>query len=287
MTMADPIIRARSLLFVPGHRPDRFRKAAASGADEIALDLEDAVGPGSKSIARQNVADWLALGGTGVVRINGACTDWYEDDVAMLEGRRCVVILPKATSASQIYSLLDRLTPGSCVVPLLETASGILGAQEICSAHGVIRAIFGNGDLACELGIDHSDLNALARARSEVVLASAACGLGPPLDGLTTAIADEQKLLSDAKHAAALGFGGKVCIHPLQIHAVHEIFTPSSEDLRTAREVLEASSDGTVTLYQREVIGTPVVERARRLLMQWVEADIGGRTTVVPINDQE
>lgn len=265
----DCVARARSLLSVPGHRPDRFAKAAASGSDAIMLDLEDAVGPELKSEARKNVGDWLKSGGKGIVRINGVDTPWYEDDVDALAGKPCPVMLPKVTSAEHIVGLLDRLAAGSFVIVLLETAAGILNARDICSTSGVVRAIFGNGDLASELGIDLADHTALSHARSQVVLASAAGGLPPPLDGLTTAITNENRLISDAEHAAALGFTGKVCIHPGQIRLVNAVFSPSADDLRWAREVLAATSDGSVVVINGTVIGTPVIERARRLLSQW------------------
>ncbi|MTD55276.1 CoA ester lyase [Amycolatopsis sp. RM579] len=269
MITRDSIARARSVLAVPGHRPDRFVKAVHSGADSVMLDLEDAVGPDLKSAARKNISDWLESGGEGIVRINGVETPWYEKDVEMLAGRRCAVVLPKVTSPLQIELLLRRLAEGSFVIALLETAAGILGAREICATPGVVRAIFGNGDLASELGIDLADHVSMSHARSQIVLASAAGGLVPPLDGLTIAITDDQKLKLDAQHSVAMGFTGKVCIHPRQIHTVHEIFTPSSTELQWAREALAASHDGSVAVLNGKLVGTPMLERARRLLSQW------------------
>src|SRR5436190_14893438 len=91
----------RTLLFVPGDRPERFQKAAASGAHEIILDLEDAVAPAAKDAARRSAAQWLADGGKAIVRINGADTPWYEADIAMLKlHANAIVMLPKAEVAS-------------------------------------------------------------------------------------------------------------------------------------------------------------------------------------------
>jgi len=268
MTVAETesIALARTLLFVPGHRPDRFAKAAASGADGIVLDLEDAVGPAAKDEARENVRRWRAGGGSGLVRINGAGTPWHERDVAALADRPCAVMLPKAASPAQVTDVLDRLPPGSCVVPLLETAIGVLDARAVCAVPGVTRAAFGNGDLAGELGIDHTDRTALAHARCGIVLASAACGLPPPLDGVTTSVADQQILIADAEHSAALGFTGKLCIHPSQVSVVHTVFAPSDEELGWARDVLAAAGDGSVATLQGQMIDKPIADRARRLL---------------------
>ncbi|OXM72035.1 MULTISPECIES: HpcH/HpaI aldolase/citrate lyase family protein [Amycolatopsis] len=260
------IASARTILFVPGDRPDRFGKAATSGADGIVLDLEDAVAPGRKDEARENVRQWRATGGPGLVRVNDATSPWYEDDVAALKDGPCSVVLPKATGPDQVRDLIDRLPEGSCVVPTLETAAGILEARAICSVPGVVRVAFGNGDLAQELGVDHGDHLGLAHARSAVVLASAAAGVAPPLDGVTIAIRDERKLVEDTRHAARLGFTGRMCIHPAQISVIHEVLAPTEEALAWARGVLESATDGASTDVHGNMIDKPIVERARRLL---------------------
>ncbi|AEW99831.1 HpcH/HpaI aldolase/citrate lyase family protein [Streptantibioticus cattleyicolor] len=259
--------RARSFLFVPGHRPDRFPKAEASGADVVVLDLEDAVGPEAKAAARENVSRWLTPGKAAVVRVNGADTPWHRRDVASLAGRQCAVMVPKVTRPDEVTQVIRELAPGSCVMPLLETAAGILGAREVCRVPGVVRAVFGNADLARELGIDMGDRAALAFARSAIVLASAACGLVPPVDGVTASLSDEGALLADAEHAAALGFTAKLCVHPCQVPTVTAVFSPSTEELRWARQVVAAAAgDGSVAAADGQIIGKPIVDRARRLL---------------------
>lgn len=260
------IASARTLLFVPGDRPDRFAKAVASGADEIVLDLEDAVGPEAKPAAREHVRAWLAGGGTGLVRLNGIGSPWHEADVAALAARPCGVLLSKVTSAAQVAGVLRQLPDGSYVLPVLESAAGVLDARAICGARGVVRAVFGNGDLAAELGVDHADRAALCHARSAVVLASAAAGVAPPLDGVTTAIDDDAVVASDARHAAALGFTGKVCVHPRQVAVVDAVFTPSAERVRWARQVLATAGDGAARRIDGHLVDRPVVARARQLL---------------------
>ncbi|MEU6644011.1 CoA ester lyase [Saccharomonospora sp. NPDC046836] len=263
----DTLSNARSLLFVPGHRPERFAKAVASGADGIVLDLEDAVGPDLKDIARANVRRWFAEGHSGVVRVNGTDSPWYESDIAALRESPGVVMLPKVTRPEQVERLLAEL-PGSQVMPLLETSAGILGARDICGAPGILRAVFGNADLARELGIDPADRAAHVSARSEIVLASAACGLPAPIDGVTVAVTDQRTLAADAEHAVSLGFTGKLCLHPRQVPTVNAAFSPSADQLRWAREVIVAAEqhNGSVTLLDGQVVGTPVIERARRIL---------------------
>lgn len=257
---------ARSLLFVPGDRPEWFDKAASSGADEIVLDLEDAVQPEEKAAARKYVRRWRVHGGTGLVRVNGTGSPWYDEDVAALADRPCGVLLPKVTSPLQVAVLLRHLPAGSYVLPVLETAAGVLDARAVCSAHGVVRAVFGNGDLAADLGVDHADLTALQHTRSAVVLASVAVGIGPPLDGATTAVDDDGAVAADAEHAAALGFTGKVCIHPRQVPVVNAVFTPPAEQVRWARQVLATAGDGAARRVGGHLIDRPVVERARQLL---------------------
>jgi citrate lyase subunit beta/citryl-CoA lyase len=262
------LVQARSLLFVPGHRPDRFTKASRSGADGIVLDIEDAVAPECKPEARENIARWLAAAGSGVIRINGHGTPWHDDDVAMLREHRCAVMLPKATSPDEVVDLLDRLPPGSGVLPLLETSAGILNATRVCAAPGVVRAVFGNADLAREIGIDLADQAALAFARSQVVLASASCAVPPPMDGVTIALTDTDRLTSDAEHAANFGFTGKLCLHPRQVPVVNAAFSPTAEEVRWAREIVAASGNGSVTARDGQVVGKPIVDRARRMLAQ-------------------
>lgn len=248
---------ARTLLFVPGDRPDRFGKAAASGADAVVLDLEDAVAPKRKAAAREHVARWLADGNRAVVRINAAGTPWHDDDVAAVRDLATALMVPKAERAAD-------LPPGE-LIPLVETAAGITNAREICAAPGVIRAAFGSVDLAAELGVDPGSYYALLHARSALVLAAAAAGCAPPLDGVTTSLDEVGLLRADTVHAVELGFTGKLCIHPRQIEHVHAALRPSDAELDWARRVVAAANGG-VSVVDGQMIDRPVVLRAQRLL---------------------
>lgn len=258
------IVHGRSFLFVPGHRPERFPKAVKSGADVVILDLEDAVGQNLKEEARSHVREWLLAGGSGFVRINGVDSEWYEHDIASLGDFVNILILPKVSSPSHVDNLLNKGIQR--VLPILETASGILHAPQICAARGVSRVIFGNADLAGELGIDLADRVALSFARFHVSLSSAAAAKTPPIDGATAAITDDDTLITDARHARSLGYTAKVCLHPRQVPIVNREFAASSEDLAWAREIIAAAEDGSVRMLKSQVIGKPVIDRALRMI---------------------
>ncbi|MGW4587818.1 HpcH/HpaI aldolase/citrate lyase family protein [Amycolatopsis thermoflava] len=253
------ITSARSFLFVPGHRPDRFPKAAASGTDVIVLDLEDAVAPDHKPQARAHVRSWLDTGHPAVVRINAPGTPWFDDDLA-LAGRATAVIVPKAEDPAVLEGI------GAPVIPLIETALGVTRAVDVCAAEGVVRPAFGSIDLATQLGIDHHSHTALHHARSAVVLAAAATGRAAPIDGVTTTLNDPANLRADLAHAIELGFTGKLCIHPNQINPVNTAFTPSDEEVQWAKEILSSITDGSVGVHNGQMVDRPVILRAQAIL---------------------
>lgn len=250
------IADARSFLFVPGDRPDRFAKAAAAGADVVVLDLEDAVAPAAKEAARAHVVAWLAEGHTAVVRVNAAGTPWHADDVAAVRDAAAVMV-PKAEWPSDLDGLPS-------VLPLVETARGIAAATDLCGVATVVRPVFGSIDLAAELGVDPLSRTALLHARSALVLAAAAAGCAPPVDGVTMALSDVDAVRDDTRHAVELGFTGKLCVHPRQVPVVHEAFRPSEDEIAWARTVLTAG-DG-VTAVGGQMVDRPVSLRAERLL---------------------
>ncbi|MDW6057309.1 CoA ester lyase [Streptomyces sp. FXJ1.4098] len=261
---SDRVAAARTLLFVPGDRPDRFAKAASSGADLVIIDLEDAVAPGDKEAARDNAAAWLALGHRAVVRVNPPGTPWFEADLARAADHGCTLMVPKAEEPAVLTEIATR-TAGRCpLIPLVETALGIERAPQVCAVPGVVRAAFGNVDLAAQLGVAPDDHTALTYARSRLVLASAAAGGHPPVDGVTTAVRDPEPLRADTAHARSLGFTGKLCIHPAQVRPVADGFAPTHGELRWARRVLDAGDS--VTAIDGQMVDRPVLERARAVL---------------------
>jgi citrate lyase subunit beta/citryl-CoA lyase len=262
----DPQV-ARTVLFVPGSRPDRFPKASASGADLIILDLEDAVAPDFKVKARRSVRDYLEHA-PAAVRINAAGTPWHEEDLKELSGRAAAVMLPKTEAGTALTEIGRSLQAiGIPLLVLVETAAGILDARAIADTPGVARLVFGSFDLAAELGVDPLDGKALGQARASLVLASAAAGLAGPVDGVHAQLADEAALREETELARRLGFTGKLCIHPAQVPVVEAAMSPRPEQLEWARKIIEASvSGGAVLAVDGAMVDKPVIERARRIL---------------------
>lgn len=256
---------ARTLLFVPGDRPDRFPKAAAAGADLLVLDLEDAVAPGAKEAARASVVAWLrASDAPTAVRVNAAGSPWHDADLAALDDLPVPVMVPKAEDPDALATLAGR---GHDVVALLETARGVLAAPRIAAVPGVVRLALGTFDLAAELGVDPDDALAMAAARGGLVLASAAAGLDGPVDGVTADVRDTDRLVADVRRAAALGFGGKLCIHPAQVAPTALALAPGHDEVAWARRVVEAAADPDgLLLLDGRMVDRPVVVRARRIL---------------------
>lgn len=267
-SLAEQLCTAATFLFVPAARPDRFDKAVASGADVVVLDLEDAVAPDDKVSAREAVGTWLADGGSAgpspvMVRVNGAGTPWHADDVAMVAGHRVAVMLPKAESPVCPPALAAAGLP---VVALVETAPGVLGAAEVAGWPEVVRLAFGTVDFATELGVDHADRDALGHARSLLALASRAAGLAAPVDGVTVAVRDTDRLVDDCRHGLARGFTAKLCIHPEQVPVAAAALAPGAEAVRWARSVVDAAAGSAVAVLDGALVDKPVVDRARSLL---------------------
>jgi citrate lyase subunit beta / citryl-CoA lyase len=257
----------RSALFVPAIRPERFGRAAESSADAIILDLEDAVAPSDKGAARGYARSWLEAGQRPLVRVNARETIWHEDDLGMVAQYGCPVMVPKVECAADIAAVRRILPDGAQIVALIESASAVINAAEICRAPGVVRAAFGSFDLGAEIGVDPGNNEALLFARSALVLASAAARIAPPLDGVTGDIHDADGLGEDVRRAHGLGFGGKLCIHPVQVERVNLGFTSSEGEIIWAAGVLNAANNNAgVLVLDGKMIDAPVIARARRII---------------------
>ena len=248
-------------LFVPGDRPERFARAATSGADAIIIDLEDAVAPERKELARAAlVAENVPSGISVFVRTNALGTPWHEADVAALAGLNVTgVMLPKAEAATAILALAAAL-PGKAIIALLESAKGLAASREIAGCAG--RLAFGSIDFCADLGMAH-EREMLLAARAEIVLASRLAGLPAPLDGVCTAIDAAAEVEADARYARAFGFGGKLCIHPKQIAPTRAGFAPTAAQIDWAERVL--AGGGAVTV-DGKMVDEPVRIQARQIL---------------------
>jgi citrate lyase subunit beta / citryl-CoA lyase len=269
-----------SYLFVPGNRPERFTKALASGSDRIIIDLEDAVAPADKAAARAVVAQWMgdnpAHAAQVLIRINDAATTWYADDMAMAQAVQALcIMLPKCEAPGQVADVLAHLpttatTHTTTVLPLIETARGLLAVQAIAAAPGVARLAFGSLDYMADLDLDLPARSvALDYAAAHIAIASRAAGLPSPLAGVTPEL-DAERVRADMLAAKALGFGAKMCIHPAQVAAVHTALAPSAQELAWAQRVLQAwaaSSGGAIQL-DGKMVDRPVVLKAERITAQ-------------------
>ena len=263
---------ARTYLFVPGTRPERFDKALASGADRVVLDLEDAVAADDKASARKAIATWLQGASPMdrsciVVRINDAGSPWFAADLAALaDVCAAAVLLPKAESAAQVAETQAAL-PGASILALIESARGVAEVDRIAAA-GAQRLVFGTLDFALDLDMDiATDATGLAYAASRIAIASRLAGLPAPVAGVTPQLDDEARLLLNLAQARRFGFGAKLCIHPRQVAPIHAALHPSAQALDWARRVLDAdaASPGAARLDGR-MVDRPVVLQAQRTL---------------------
>lgn len=260
---------AHSYLFVPGDRPERFEKACAAGADVVILDLEDAVTPENKSTARAAIRQWLDGGGRAWVRLNGTDTQWHAEDLSLLDAPGLLgVSLPKAENASQIETLAKQLPDGLGILPIVETARGVWNAEQVAAAPSVARLAFGSVDFQVDTGI-LGDNDELLYARSRLVIASALARIAPPVDGVTIDLSDATLLQNDVRRARLQGFGGKLCVHPKQVHAINQGFQPTESERAWARSVLDTveahQGVGAISL-NGKLIDLPVILRAQRIL---------------------
>lgn len=259
---------ARSFLFVPGDRPDRFDKAAASGAHQVIIDLEDAVGLTDKVSARQSVHDWLAAGHAAGVRINGADTEWFEGDLKMLRSvSPAVVMLPKADAEAARVTMAA--LPACSVIALVETVKGYMELRPLAAVTGVKRIAFGSVDFGTETGIEDQG-DAMTAVRTQIVLESCYAGLEPPIDGVSTGFNNPTAIHQDALRSRQLGFGGKLCIHPKQVLAVNEAYRPTAEQVDWARRVVAAmaASKGAATAVDGKMVDKPVLDQAKRIVAE-------------------
>ncbi len=264
--VSTPIRPLIAPLFVPGDRPERFAKAAASGADAVILDLEDAVAAERKAYARECIRSHDLDGSRTIIRINAHTSPCFEADLSALRAVPfSALMLPKARCADDIAAVHAALGRSVPVIPLIESAAGLAGLPDILGAPGVCVAAFGSVDYALDLGCAHA-WEALLLVRGELVLRSRLAGLAAPIDGVTTAIDDPVTVERDARRAADLGFGGKLAIHPRQVVPISRAFLPDEAALSWAQRVVSSAGTGAARSLDGEMIDQPVVERARRIL---------------------
>ncbi len=276
----------RSVLFAPGNHERRMAKAIASNADLVVLDLEDAVPSAEKVPAR--VAVRAALGTAGsrpvCVRINAAGTVDAAQDLDALTGAPLHgVVVPKVESAAALAALEPLLAaleqrsggrPGALeVMPIVETAAGILDCRSIASASPRIRRlVFGAADYTLDLDLEWTaEEEVLAFARAQLAHASRVAGLEPPVDAAILEFRDLERVRQSARNGRRFGFQGKLCLHPDQIAVCHEVFTPTAAEVERARRIVAAfaaaEARGVAAIDVGGVfVDRPVALRARAVL---------------------
>jgi citrate lyase subunit beta/citryl-CoA lyase len=278
--MIGPI---RSLLFAPGTRPDRFDKAMNAGADAVAFDLEDSVEAGRKPEARALIANYLAtprIGALRLIRFNPPDTPEGEADLEYFGAAPGFdgVLLPKVETAGAVEQVARAFAARSAsrtappLFLLLETPRAILKAAEIVMADAPVAALlFGAEDYTASLAIERTiDGEELSFARAQIVLAAALVG-ADSIDGVCIDLNDTDGLRRDCARARALGFRGKMAIHPRQLELINTSFTPTVAEIERAERLIEtyetarAAGHG-VTTMDGQMVELPIVERARRLI---------------------
>ncbi|PXA76995.1 CoA ester lyase [Auritidibacter sp. NML100628] len=275
---------AITALFVPGDRLDRIRKALASTAQMVIVDLEDAVSTGHKDQARSLAAETLShyldqdehvKQSALALRINGTESRWIEPDLAMFsdlvseQAHPSVgLMLPKTHSREQLNTVVEKSSETVEIIGLIETARGLAELTEIASHPRIRRLAIGAIDLSVELGCQVGSTT-IEYARAQLVVASALAGLPAPLDTPCVDFRNPDVVNSHARRSVEDGYGGTLCIHPAQLEPTRTAFAPDEEKITWANEVLKAAetSDGHGAVsVQGTMIDAPVIAQAHRIL---------------------
>jgi citrate lyase subunit beta / citryl-CoA lyase len=276
-TATKTVAAAVTALFVPGDRPERFAKAAAAGAGVVIIDLEDAVASEAKSAALAATVEAVAPSDGGaamraLVRVNPQGSGHYDADITLLLSAASTpgsgllgIVVPKAEDAGALRRLRADMPRHLALVPLIESALGVVNAVELARVPGVTRLAFGAIDFALDIDADGGD-RFLDHARAQLVLASRAADIAAPLDSPSTDIKDTTRVAESARLARNFGFGGKLCIHPAQLATVHGAFAPTEADVEWALSVIDA--EGGAAQVDGQMIDRPVTERAKRILQR-------------------
>ena len=276
--MSRALALARTFLFVPADRPERYARALATGAGGVIVDLEDAVAPDAKVSARTQLAQGLAALPAEdrrrmLVRVNACGTPWHEEDRALMATLAAqglaAVMLPKAERVQDVAAMAAAIGVDGVVVPLIESAAGLAALDAIAAAPQVLRLAFGHLDFQADLGMACDAQEAeLAPVRLAIVLASRRAGLAAPIDGVSPDWRDLERLESDSRRARRGGFGAKLCIHPTQVAPVHAALGPTNEEVAWAHRVREAAQGarGGVVSVDGKMIDAPIVKLAERLI---------------------
>ena len=273
------ILPHRSYLFVPGDSARKQAKARDTGADALILDLEDSVAPEAKDAAREQTAAFLAEDApmARLVRINALSTGRTAEDIAATaSGRPDGYVLPKCEGLEDIRATADLIRAAGSSAPILviatETARAVRALMQQSWAHPALGAIaWGAEDLAADLGaLSNRDAEGrfrppFALARTLALLAAKDAGVAA-VDGPFTAIADVAGLAGESAAAFAMGYDGKLAIHPAQVPVIHAAFTPTAAQVDHARKVVQAMDGTGVASLDGQMLDQPHLTQARKIL---------------------
>lgn len=266
--------RVRSMLFMPANQAEMIAKIPRFAPDLAVVDLEDAVAvadkPGARLIAAAAI-DALAPGGssTVLVRVNPIGTPWFAGDLAAAARCGAVgVVVPKLETAAQLAQVHDALAelawPEAILFAGIETALGVADARTLL-AGGLSGAYFGAEDYIADIGGRRTPGgDEVLYARSQVCLATHLAGV-PAVDQAVVGLGDDQHFLDDANRGAAIGYQGKICIHPRQVALAHQAFAASHAEVAHAREILRAAKTG-VGVVDGQMVDEVHVRMARAVL---------------------
>ena len=271
----------RSILYMPGSNARALEKGRTLPVDGLILDLEDAVAPDAKEVARKQVVDVLSAGGYGkrerIARVNGLDTPWGEADIrAIARAAADALLIPKVESAEGVRRVADIMTSaGSDRMPIwcmIETPAGVLNAAAIARADQRVGCfVMGTSDLAKDLRAAHTrERLPMLTSLGLCLLAARAAGIAV-LDGVHLDLADDAGFAEACRQGAALGFDGKTLIHPKTIAAANHAFAPSEPEVAWSRRIIaahaEAAASGQgVVLVEGKLIENLHVENAHRLV---------------------
>ncbi|MGH1502325.1 MAG: HpcH/HpaI aldolase/citrate lyase family protein [Acidimicrobiales bacterium] len=279
MTAPRPLGRLRSLLFAPAVRPDMLARLAGRGADAVVIDCEDATPPGAKAGARataREVAAGLAEAVAVTVRVNAVASPWFAADIAEgLDPGLAAVVVPKIETWADLDTVETALgsagLAGLGVIAGLETALGVADARPLLAHPRVVGGYFGAEDFVADMGgVRTAGNDEVAFARSAVALAGRLAGV-PVLDQVVTDFRDDTRFERETAEARALGYAGKLCVHPAQVPLANAGFVPSAAEVDRARRLLaaygEAAAAGVAAIdFEGQMIDEPLAAQARQLL---------------------
>jgi len=271
----------RSRIYLPGNRPRMIQKGPGLGADAVILDLEDSVSPEQKDVARFLVRNAIKMINFGLsevmVRINPVNNGGLTDLAAVLPAGPDAIVVPKCESKEDVLAVANAITIANLpkqisILPMIETAKGILHAHEVASASPLVDAItFGGEDFTQDIGATRTKAGKeIFWGRSMLVIAAKAAGV-QALDTVFSDLADEEGLRKDTIEIKEMGFDGRAAVHPAQIETIHECFSPTEKEMQHAANVLYAAEKARkagsgVAVVDGKMIDKPIIGRAEKII---------------------